>query len=915
MSPSHQLIKVLYIDDYVFDRELVRDALLKEHSGFHLTEAANKKEFLDVLKTHSFDVVLSDFNIAGFEGLEVIETLRSIDPTIPVIIVTGTGSEEIAVRAMQQGATDYVIKRPNHIRRLPQTILAAIDKKQLRIERQKAELRVRESEERLRNIIQRIPAAILIYDVDKGYVKSNEAAERLLGMTASQLLGKKNDDPGWNLIDEQGRRLAPAEYPIAQAISQQAVIMNRVVGMISPDSEEPKWLMVSATPELDSSGKVNDVITSFVDISDRKRTVQALRISEDRLKMADEASNDGLWDWDMASGEVYFSPTYYTMLGYEPYEFPQTFSAWSELLHPEDQDTVRAEIVDHLQHKDTPFEYEFRLRKKSGDWLWVLGKGKVFLRDTEGLPLRAIGTHTDIDSLKNMQYKLHESIEKYWSILNNVELGIALVNPQLQILETNRMMKKWYPDIDEFDLPTCFELAHAPDKTGPCEDCPVVLTFKDGQVHENTRESQINGQSYIFREIASPIHDEKGRVSSVIRLLEDVTEKHREEKHLRHSQKMESLGTLAGGIAHDFNNILTAVIGFAELSLTDAGENSPLLDDLREILTAGKRAQDLVSRILTFSRQGEQNYKPTYVAPVTEEALSMMKSVLPSSISIEKDIDGDAGMVMSDTTQLHQIVINLCTNAGHAMEEKGGKLKVSLRQIVFDEAMSELYLDMPQGEYIHLSICDSGHGISPDILEKIFDPYFTTKEEGKGSGLGLAMVHGLVKAHGGHVAVYSEENKGTCFHVYLPRIADDSVPSIVSLVEAIPSGSERILLVDDELPILKMERRILENLGYHVSTVSSSVEALKMFLESQDVYDLIITDMTMPEMTGDVLAREIKTVRPDIPIIICTGFNSKIDSNNISQFPINALLYKPIESRVLAATVRNVLDEAYRASS
>ncbi|MBF0469194.1 MAG: PAS domain-containing protein, partial [Desulfamplus sp.] len=651
---------------------------------------------------------------------------------------------------------------------------------------------------------------------------------------------------------------------------------------------------------------------------ERERAYMLLSQSEERLKMAQEASNDGLWDWNMKTGEVYFNPLYYTMLGYEPYELPQSFETWSELLHPDDKKSagkksVQSKILEHLKTKDSPFEYEFRLRKKSGEWLWVLGKGKVFERDENGKPIRATGTHTDIDYLKNIQASLHELNEKYWGILNNIELGIALMSPQLEILEVNNKMKQWYPDIEDHDKPKCYQLTYNLGKRAlfddsPCDDCPVTHTFEDGKVHEVIREKNINNKQLLFREIASPVHDDKGQVISAIRMVEDITEKSRAEKKLRQSQKMESLGTLAGGISHDFNNILAAILGFAELSIEDAGEDSDLKDDLEQILNAGKRARDLVRRILSFSKQTEHNYMSMKVTPVIKESMELMRSVLPSNIKINYDIDPDTGIIMSDPAQLNQIIVNLCTNACHAMEEKGGMLDIRLQNVSFDKTVQERSPDLKQGDYICLSVRDSGIGIPADIIEKIFDPYFTTKEDGKGTGLGLSIVHGLVKSHGGHISVYTEINKGTCFNVYFPRIYEQGKTDRHVKENSAPSGTESILMIDDEIVILKMQRRILERLGYRVTTISSSVEALKIFTESPNLFDLIITDMTMPDLTGDNLALAVKDVRPDIPVILCTGFSNKIEDKDMLKPAIDEILTKPVGYQMLARTVRKLLD-------
>ena len=902
-------IEVLYIDDYELDRELVRDVLEKEHGGFRVTQAANKEEFLAALQNGSFDAILSDFNIAGFEGLEVIETIRQKNLNIPVIIVTGTGSEEIAVQAMRMGASDYVIKRPNHIRRLPLTILSSIEREKLKERHEEAAIALNKSENRLRHLIQNIPIALLVYNAELEIVESNVEARRLLNISAEQLENRKLSTPVKSLFDENGAPLPLDGYPANQAFLRNRPILNKVVGFEGQKKGDMTWLLVNAVPEFVDSDQIAGVVVSFIDISQEKATQEALRVSQERLELAQEASNDGLWDWFLPTGKVYFNSQYYTMLGYQPYEFVPSYQTWSDLLHPDEREVIEKKILDHLQTRDDAFEVEFRMREKSGAWRWILGKGKVFERDQAGKALRATGTHTDIDNLKKVQSELFQSKEKYWSLLNNIELGISMINPQMQILEANSWMKKWYPRIADSPQSYCYETTNDPPHHKPCSDCPVLRTFQDGLMHESLIERHLDGKKNIFRVISSPVHDAQDKVVFVIRILEDVTEKRRLEIQSRQSQKMESLGTLAGGIAHDFNNILTAIIGFAELADDQAEEESSLKEDLQEILVAGRRAKDLVTQILTFSSTTEQDYQPIDFVPILKESLRLLKSVLPASIEIRNNLYIKSGVVRSDPTQLHQIIVNLCTNSAHAMERDGGVMDISLNTISIVEENKYIYPQIDAGEYLCFSISDCGQGIAPEIQEKIFEPYFTTKEEGKGSGLGLSVVHGLVRMHGGHITVYSEVGKGTTFNVYLPLAKDAARTAKKSKVASPSGGDERILLIDDELPILKMQSQTLEKLGYTVSAFSDGLEALHVFQKEPHAFDLVLTDMTMPKITGDKLLHELKKIRRDIPVILCSGFSARINMTKKVELPVDAFLIKPVERSTMAETIRKILDK------
>jgi signal transduction histidine kinase/CheY-like chemotaxis protein len=373
------------------------------------------------------------------------------------------------------------------------------------------------------------------------------------------------------------------------------------------------------------------------------------------------------------------------------------------------------------------------------------------------------------------------------------------------------------------------------------------------------------------------------------------------------AQKMESIGTLAGGIAHDFNNILSVIIGFTELTLYGAKKESSQYKNLREILIAGNRAKDLVQQILTFSRQADQEQKPVQVKLIVIEALKMLKSYIPSTIEIKQNVQS-AAVVMGDSTQIHQVLMNLCTNAAHVMEEKGGVLTVNLSDIELDSEFISNYPDLKPGPYVNLTVTDTGSGMTPNVLDKIFDPFFTTKEKEEGTGLGLSVVHGIVHSHGGTIYAYSEPEEGSTFKVFIPAI-ERRLKHEDRVEQPIPTGTERILLIDDEPVIVNMSKEILSSLGYNVVTRTSSIEALEFFKAQPDRVDLVITDMTMPKMTGEVLAKEFMQTRSDIPVILCTGFSARIDEKKAKAMGIKAFVSKPVLKQEIGETVRKVLDE------
>lgn len=389
-------------------------------------------------------------------------------------------------------------------------------------------------------------------------------------------------------------------------------------------------------------------------------------------------------------------------------------------------------------------------------------------------------------------------------------------------------------------------------------------------------------------------------------IARDITLQKQLEESLRQSQKMEAIGTLAGGIAHDFNNILFSILGYTQLSLEIVEKDSLLYSNLQEVLTAGNRAKDLVQQILAFSRQTDQELTPVRIDLIIKEALVLMRASLPTTIEIHKNIKSDA-LVLADPTQIHQVLMNLCINAGQAMEGENGRLTIELVSLEIDSDFSGEHPFLESGPYINLNVSDTGKGMTPEVMARVFDPFFTTRQRTDGTGLGLSVVHGIVKSCGGTIHVFSEPDKGSTFKVFLPAV-ERRINLETRDPGPIPRGNERILFVDDEPVLATMGRQLLESLGYRVSAKTDSIEALEVFRENSDKFDLVITDMTMPHMTGEKLATELMHIRPNIPIILCTGFSRTIDDIKATALGIRAFISKPVLKREIAETIRKVLN-------
>jgi len=518
----------------------------------------------------------------------------------------------------------------------------------------------------------------------------------------------------------------------------------------------------------------------------------------------------------------------------------------------------------------------------------------------------------EIEERRKSQEALKQNEQFLNDVFNAIQDGIVIVDKDLNILRVNHWQERMYPQARVQLGEKCYRVFHKRDT--PCLTCQSLETIRTGTVNIRIvpEPSAENPVRWIERSLF-PLTGADGQIVGVIEYSKDISERKRTElqvaemqTQLLHAQKLEAIGTLAGGIAHDFNNILSAVIGFSELALAKTPPDNPLWPNLQSILKAGFRGRDLVKQILAISYRTEEKRQETYLDQIALEVLKFLRAVLPSTVEIQQDIPNDINPIWADPTQMHQILMNLCTNAAHAMSEKGGILKVKLVNVEPSSEHTASNDGLSYDPYVKLTVSDSGTGINPEILRKIFDPYFTTKGKEKGTGLGLAVAKGVVVSHGGTIQVESSPGAGSTFTVLMPAMEPGSSAKALESGPVL-TGHERILFVDDEKDITDYVKESLGQLGYQVVTRTHSVEALSLFKSSPGEFDLVISDVTMPNMPGDEMVRQMLLIRPEIPIILCTGYSERISQEMAKSLGVRAFLMKPLTLQGLTEVVQKVL--------
>jgi len=565
--------------------------------------------------------------------------------------------------------------------------------------------------------------------------------------------------------------------------------------------------------------------------------------------------------------------------------------------------TVRRTVMDTLEtgrnHDQVEASLPFRIEGKERTVTFLLSTTALKIQGS----LMALVSIMDISSRRQSEFEQRKLVEA----VRQASDGIVVTEPDGTITYANPAFEK----ITGYDLSEIMGASPRILKSGQQDEAFYKDLWRTILSGRRWRGRLVNrrkdGRFYSADCSITPVTDAAGDIVNFVWLTRDISAAIQMEDRLSQAQKMEAIGTLAGGIAHDFNNILFPLVGFAEMLKADLSADSPLQDYVDEILHAALRSRELVQQILTFSHQTESMSRPMRLQPVVREAVKLIRAAIPKTIQIKQNISPDCRPINGDPVKIHQIVMNLCTNAYHAMEETGGLLNVSLAEIEVKKRQTPVAAVTP-GTYVLLRIADSGVGMEKEVLEKAFDPYYTTKKEGKGTGLGLSVVRGIVDRLGGSVRLASTPGKGTSCRIYFPVLEADAADDAIAQDDVLPGGTERIMIVDDEEAIVRMLGNRLRRLGYTVSAFLSGSEALTIFKRKPDRFDLLITDMTMPEMTGIRLAREVKGIRPQLPIIIFTGFSEKLNAEESRALGLEGFLMKPVTVKEMAETVRDVLD-------
>ena len=771
-----------------------------------------------------------------------------------------------------------------------------------------------ESERKWRNILINTPLVGIVLDTKARITFANKQLLDLTGYKESEVIGQEWFDL---FIPENFRDEVRKVFDTVMSRNNILEFSNYENEIVTKSGEirNTAWSNLVST---DIDGNLLDVTCLGLDLTERKQALAALQASDGKYRNIFENAVEGFYQSTPDGHFTSVNPAFVSMFGYasadelvsKDFDIDRHFYA-----NPED----RTQWKQILQKNGKVQNYEFKAKRKNGSYFWASDSTRAVF-DQNGKIVQYEGNVSDINIRKeaeSIRIKIEEELRKrnnfIETIMDNLPIGLA-VNyiDEGKAIYINKIFEKIYgwPKEELQNIEEFFNKIYPDNEYRDQIKSMILSDINSGDPErmqwEGIEITNKSGQKRIVTAKNIPLYEQNLMISTV----QDITESASLQTRLQQAQKMEAIGSLAGGIAHDFNNILFPIMGLSELLMEDLPHGSPEYGNVQQIFIAGKRGSDLVKQILAFGRQSEKKMMPVLIQQILKEVLKLSRSTIPSDIEITQEIQIDCGRVMADPVQLHQIAMNLITNAYHAVEEtEEKKIAIKLRETKIEGADADLSgKSLEPGQYAVLSVTDTGCGIDPAIYDKIFEPYFTTKKQGKGTGLGLATVYGIAKEYGGDIKVYSELGKGTTFNIYLPILSNNNDIEDIEKIEALVGGTESILLVEDEESVFKLEKLILERLGYQVIGRTSSIEALEAFKANQDNYDLILTDMNMPNMTGAQLAEKIKAIKPEIPIIICTGFSDRINKEKAKSIGIDGFLMKPVVKSEMSKMVRRILD-------
>lgn len=771
------------------------------------------------------------------------------------------------------------------------------------LERNEAEYKYTEkvlatSEKRFREFFHNNPACCFTFD-SRGIIQDwNRACVELYGWTAKQAIGKSMLS-----LMVQKKNLAQTEKNIQDLFKGKSFEALEFEDLRADGSLCN--VLVSEYPITDDNSRVILGLSAELDITERKLVEKAIRESEEKYRDLAASLPQIVYEADLTDCVTFVNRTGLDLFGYSQEDFDEGLNTL-QMISPEDRDRALTNTQIIMSGKKLG-GIEYTATKKDGTEFPVVVHSRCFMKDD--LPVGVRGLIIDLTKVKELEADLQQRA----MIIDQSTETIVITNTEGLITYVNPAFEKntGYSREEAIGKNPRILQSGLHDNMFYRELWQTITSGKTWSGHFVNLKK--DGSQYAEEATISPVLSGTGQITNYVAVKHDISDKLHLEAQLQQAQKMEAIGNLAGGIAHDFNNILSPIFGYTEMLLLDAPDDSELRRGLTRILAGANTAKNLVNQILSFSRESEHERKPLKVQSIIREDLELVRSSLPVSIDICKDISSDCGPVLADPTQISQVIMNLCTNAYHAMEGTAGILSVALKEVgLTTENITSP--GMAPGQYVHLVVGDTGSGMTPSTISRIFDPYFTTKGKEKGTGLGLAIIHGIVKSHDGHIHVYSEPGKGTEFHVYLPVIEALEEAAQVE-TQLIAKGNECILLVEDKKDVIDIEQQLLEFLGYQVTSRISSLDALEVFSANPDKFDLVMTDLSMPNMTGDELAGELTKIRPGIPIVLCTGFSEGMSEARAATLGIKGVIMKPVTIKYLSRVIRNVLDNCSKFAS
>jgi PAS domain S-box-containing protein len=747
------------------------------------------------------------------------------------------------------------------------------------------------------------------YDMTSERMRWDDHLLNVYGLTRGQITGGVKD---WHdLVHPEDLAAVTAE--IDEALKSKRLQIEQEFRIVRPD-QTVRHISSHCYVLRHPDGTPRSMVGFDRDVTGEHNLREELRITEERWKLALAGNNDGVWDWNIATGDVYRNPRCAGIIGYMPGEIPADRHIWLSFGHPDDLADTNSAMAEHLEGRTPVYQSEYRLRHRDGQWVWVLDRGKVVARDPRGQPLRVVGTQTDITPRKLLEERLRHGEEM------SLQLGrLAQIGAWEWDLGTSRLT--WSPEmyrIHEVELgyePTLARsLEFYPDQAKLSLSEALQRAVRAGEGFDFELPFTTARGHKLWVRVLGRAEFKDGRAIRIYGAFQDITarrdaeEMRRQlESQLFQSQKMETLGTLAGGIAHDFNNLLTGILGYQDLALDTVPENDPARNYLAVAREASLRARELVDQILTFSRQADSEKVPVNLAQVVEDARRFLRATVPATIRIEVEIVPECGPVLADATQIHQVLLNFGFNATHAMRSTGGTMRIALEPVTLDDTAAAALNHLDPGRYLKLTFSDTGHGMDAETCKRIFDPFFTTKEVGQGTGLGLSVVHGIIQAHRGTIVVQSTPGHGATFTLYLPEAQVDSAETIPTDTSMPRGHGELIAVVDDEDIVRSFAQMALEKLGYRVASFDSPAQCLETLRKQADAFAVLLTDQTMPVMNGIELAAEARATAPLLPVVIMSGYFSRISPEKLAQIGHVALLSKPFTNEELARTIHRAL--------